>query len=144
MQLSLSPLHGQIFQLFYLISIHGWTNGSVNGPGVVSLMIFSRPILALTSYLGSYDAIELGKYTNLVKIYGEHARLCLNSLSLNLITANAEAGTRQNHAAASYLARACEAAINLVQHYCEPSGTEPIVRYGGDVSFCRLVFMCAR
>lgn len=81
----------------------------------------------------------LGRYSTLVKIYGEHTRLCLNSLSLNLMTAQAGSDTRGSHVAVSSLARACEAAVALVQYYLESPATEPVVRYGGDVSICRRV-----
>ncbi|GFF57345.1 hypothetical protein IFM46972_10769 [Aspergillus udagawae] len=80
---------------------------------------------------GSYNTVLLGKYTNLVKIYSEHTRLCLNSLSLNFIAANATANP-ENPVATSFLARACEAAVSLVQYYVESSDAEPIVRYAGD------------
>ncbi|KAG4430183.1 hypothetical protein IFR05_014342 [Cadophora sp. M221] len=46
--------------------------------------------------------------------------------------ANADGETRENQVVVSYLARACEAAVAIVQCYIEPSDTEPIVRYGGD------------
>jgi hypothetical protein len=112
---------------------------------VVSLFLLRSSAWALTSYPGSYDAITLGKYTNLVKIYGEHTRLCLNSLSLNLITANVEEdGSRPHQVAAPCLARACEAAVALVQCYTDSSDAEPIVRYGGDVSVSWPTFVCAR
>ncbi|KAJ4265748.1 hypothetical protein NW764_015580 [Fusarium oxysporum] len=79
---------------------------------------------------GSYDAIALGTYTKLVTIYGEHARLCLNSVSLNLILSNANEESQQDKM--PYLARACEAAISIVQNQVDPSGPEPFVRYGAD------------
>lgn len=95
----------------------------------------------LTCYLGSYDAVMLGRYTDLVKIYGEHTRLCLNSLSLNLLTANATANS-ENHITISCLEKACDAAVALVQYYVESSDSEPIVRYGADVSCCYLLLEC--
>jgi hypothetical protein len=101
----------------------------------VSLTGTLRDALELTFYLGSYDAVMLGKYTDLVKIYGEHTRLCLNSLSLNLIAANATANS-ESHLTISCLEKACEAAVGLVQYYVKSSDSEPIVRYGGDVRFC--------
>jgi hypothetical protein len=69
-------------------------------------------------------------------VYGEHARLCLNSLSLNLLTANAlgDDQLQRNHLPMPYLAQACEAAVSIVQGYSESPGAESIVRYGGDVS----------
>lgn len=100
--------------------------------------------LALIIFPGSYDAITLGRYTKLVMIYGEHARLCLNSLSLNFIAANVDGENQQNQVPIPYLARACEAAVSIVQGYVEPCGTEPIIRYGGDVSACLPALVCAR
>ncbi|KAH3552971.1 hypothetical protein KXW20_001568 [Aspergillus fumigatus] len=83
------------------------------------------------TWAGSYDAVMLGRYTDLVKIYGEHTRLCLNSLSLNLLTANATANS-ENHITISCLEKACDAAVALVQYYVKSSDSEPIVRYGAD------------
>lgn len=84
--------------------------------------------------IGSYDVIALGRYTKLVMIYGEHARLCLNSLSLNFITANTDDASQQNNVPINYLAKACESALSIVQAYVEPHGSDSLVRYGGDVS----------
>jgi hypothetical protein len=84
----------------------------------------------------------LGKYIDLVKIYGEHTRLCLNSLSLNLLTADATANS-ENHVTISCLAKACEAAVALVQYYAKTSDAEPIVRYGPDVSYFGLLLVCS-
>ncbi|UKZ91445.1 uncharacterized protein TrAFT101_006423 [Trichoderma asperellum] len=84
------------------------------------------------TWSGSYDAIALGQYAHLAKIYGEHARLCLNSLSLNLIMAGGEHESQQSHVAISCLARACEATVTLIQYYTEPSGAESVIRYGMD------------
>ncbi|CAG7560653.1 unnamed protein product [Fusarium equiseti] len=81
---------------------------------------------------GSYDVIALGRYTKLVMIYGEHARLCLNSLSLNFITANTDDASQQNNVPIHYLAKACESALSIVQAYVEPHGSDSLVRYGGD------------
>ncbi|KAH9875146.1 hypothetical protein J1614_004636 [Plenodomus biglobosus] len=81
---------------------------------------------------GSYDTIALDNYATLVKIYGEHTRLCLNSLSLNLIMTNAETESRKNQLIVSSLGRACDAAVALVKHYCPPSGGESVVSYGGE------------
>ncbi|GAQ05327.1 hypothetical protein ALT_2648 [Aspergillus lentulus] len=83
------------------------------------------------TWAGSYDAVMLGKYTDLVKIYSEHTRLCLNSLSLNLIAANATANS-ENNLTISCLEKACEAAVALVQYYVRSSDSEPIIRFGGD------------
>jgi hypothetical protein len=94
----------------------------------------SFPRLLLSPSIGSYDAITVDTYINLVKIYGEHTRLCLNSLSLHLIMADEEFDTAQNHVAASCLAKACEAAVALIQCYVGSSHEEPVVRYGGEVS----------
>ena len=87
----------------------------------------------LTLFKGSYNAIALGRYTNLVKIHGEHTRLCLNSLSLNLLTATIDDGNQQYQAASSCLAKACEGAVALVQYFADPAGTDSIVRYSGHV-----------
>jgi hypothetical protein len=75
-----------------------------------------------------------------VTIYGEHARLCLNSLSLNLILSSANEESQQDKI--PYLARACEAATSVVQNHVDSSGPEPFVRYGADVSARRSTFVC--
>ncbi|KAH7168189.1 putative C6 finger domain protein [Fusarium sp. MPI-SDFR-AT-0072] len=81
---------------------------------------------------GSYDAIALGDNLKTVMIYGHHAQLCLNSLSMNLIAADANGDNQQVHDPEPYLTKAFTAAVSIVQTYIESSGTEPIVRYGAD------------
>lgn len=81
---------------------------------------------------GSYDTIALDHYATLVKIYGEHTRLCLNSLSLNLVMTSPGNESRQNQLIVSSLGRACDAAVALVKHYCPTPGAESVVAYGGE------------
>lgn len=88
--------------------------------------------------LGSYDTIKLGIYSKLAKVYGEHVRLCLNALSLNLI-ATGDNESQQNQILRPYLARACEAAVAIVETYAGPGSTELLVRYGADVSINQLI-----
>lgn len=100
---------------------------------MVSAVMSQCSVLPLTPFLGSYDAISLGNYITLCKIYGEHIRLCLNSLSLNLLTGQGVDSTGGIHDILPCLERACESAVTLVQHYAQSVGAEPIIRYGGDV-----------
>ncbi|PLB53258.1 putative C6 finger domain protein [Aspergillus steynii IBT 23096] len=79
---------------------------------------------------GSYGTISLGNYLVLCKIYGEHTRLCLNSLSLNLLASHEIDGTRELQVTLSSLTRACESAITLVQYFVESGRMESPIRYG--------------
>ncbi|RAL08765.1 Zn(II)2Cys6 transcription factor [Aspergillus homomorphus CBS 101889] len=81
---------------------------------------------------GSYDAISMGKYITLSKIYSEHTRLCLNSLSLNLLAGTGTPRPLANPMMLSSLAKACESAMTLVQLYDQTGNGEAIIRYGGD------------
>ncbi|RSL42466.1 hypothetical protein CEP54_015471 [Fusarium duplospermum] len=73
----------------------------------------------------------LDTYTKFAKAYGEHVRLCLNALSLNLITANTDHENQQNDLQL-YLAKACESAISTVKTYAASDNAELFVRYGAD------------
>lgn len=84
------------------------------------------------TWSGSFDAIGLGAYTRLCKIHGEHVRLCVNALALNLIAAEDARGEESDPALLSRLTTACEAAMKLVQIHAGDDCLEPIARYGGD------------
>lgn len=84
------------------------------------------------TWSGSFDAISLGAYTRLCKIHGEHVRLCVNALALNLIVAEDARGEESDPALLSRLTTACEAAMKLVQIHAGDDCLEPIARYGGD------------
>lgn len=95
---------------------------------VCSLFIVQLKLMTL----GSYGAISLGNHAKLTQIYGEHTRLCLNSLSLNLFAAHAIDEDHQRDVAVPCLTRACEAAVAIVQLYTERSDTDTIIRFGPD------------
>lgn len=108
-------------------------SGNASGHGMVSLMIHPNiRFLELIFNEGSYDTIMLGIYTKFAKVYGEHVRLCLNALSLNLITGNTDHENQQNDLRL-YLAKACESAISIVKTYAASDNAELFVRYGADV-----------
>ncbi|WWC89934.1 uncharacterized protein L201_004863 [Kwoniella dendrophila CBS 6074] len=83
------------------------------------------------TWSGSLDAIGLGKYKRLAKIFGAHVRLCVNSTPLTLL-ANTTSLLGLDSVLWQSLTRACEAAVTLVQIYADSSGENQIVLYGFD------------
>lgn len=86
------------------------------------------------AHLGSYDAITLCTYRRLTRIYGEHLRLCLNSLSLNLLDAKGQERPQDGHLAVPCLARASEAAVALVRCFDQKPQADVAIRFGGEAS----------
>ncbi|EEU33849.1 uncharacterized protein NECHADRAFT_55924 [Fusarium vanettenii 77-13-4] len=76
--------------------------------------------------------MTLGNYSKFAKVYGEHVRLCLNALSLNLLTAKGDHDNQADQLLQPHLTRACEAAISIVNTYAASDNTEFFVAYGAD------------